>query len=80
MNYHVQPSLAHSNAGRRFPRLATSGGTRVAALTDEGPVALGEPGVGEAPMTIEISGLTPEQQRAVLARFPGGSRFRLRHA
>lgn len=31
----------------------------------------------ETPLTVEFEGLTPEEQRAALAAFPGGRRFQL---
>lgn len=31
----------------------------------------------ETPLTVEFEGLTPEEQRAALAAFPGGKRFQL---
>lgn len=31
----------------------------------------------ETPLTVEFEGLTPEEQRAALAGFPGGRRFQL---
>lgn len=41
----------------------------------QAPVApINEP---EAPLTVEFEGLTPEEQRAALAAFPGGRRFQL---
>lgn len=31
----------------------------------------------ETPLTVEFEGLTPDEQRAALAAFPGGRRFQL---
>lgn len=31
----------------------------------------------ETPLTVEFEGLTPDEQRAALAAFPGGKRFQL---
>ncbi|HEV7276960.1 MAG TPA: hypothetical protein VGN80_11785 [Devosiaceae bacterium] len=31
----------------------------------------------ETPLTVEFEGLTPEEQRAAIAAFPGGKRFQL---
>lgn len=45
------------------------------STTPHPPVApVDEP---ETPLTVEFEGLTPEEQRAALAAFPGGKRFQL---
>jgi len=57
--------------------LAAHNGERLAASVDElaAPLpAIDEP---EAVLTVSFVGLTEAQQRAALAGFPGGRRFRL---
>jgi hypothetical protein len=59
-------------APRRPLWLAAIDGRRTASQRMIAPID--EP---ETPLTVEFVGLTPEEQRAALAAFPGGRRFRL---
>lgn len=58
---------------RRRPLwLATTNGRPTAPHPPVAPID--EP---ETPLTVEFEGLTPDEQRAALAAFPGGKRFQL---
>jgi len=50
--------------------VAASHGTRRAA-----PIQIAPAGAPELPMVVSFEGLTPDEQRAALAAFPGGRRF-----
>lgn len=77
MNHHLHQSFAQCSAARRGPRLVRHGGS-VPVRTDEGVAMLRDSVLEETPMEVEIIGLTPEEQRRVLAAFPGGRRFQLK--
>ena len=60
---------------RRYLYLATRNGQRVDLRGREGNVP--STGMPEAPLDVLFVGLSEEEQRAALAAFPGGARFRL---
>ena len=55
--------------------LAAENGVRLASPQHEPVAPIDEP---ETPMDVEFVGISPEAQRAAVAGFPGGSRFRLK--
>lgn len=68
-----RPFLGSTPLMRKRPLwLAAVDGRLTAPQTPVAPID--EP---ETPLTVEFEGLTPEQQRAALAGFPGGRRFQL---
>jgi hypothetical protein len=75
MNRHFRPDSV-----RAIPASLMRPAAGRAARTDEGHVALGDILAPETPLTVEIVGLSPEAQRALLAGFPGGARFRIKGA
>ncbi|SFZ86166.1 hypothetical protein SAMN02983003_3340 [Devosia enhydra] len=79
MNHHLHQSFARFSRAKSGPRLIQHAHNHP-ALTDEGRLALTDSVLDEAPMEVEIIGLTPEEQARVLKAFPGGRRFQLKSA
>lgn len=67
---HSMPRAISTLAGRRARlRLAAASQSRLERL------AIGPADAPERQMLVSFEGLTPEEQRAALAAFPGGRRF-----
>ena len=77
MNHHLHQSFARFSRAKAGPRLVRQD-HGYPAMTDEGRLALADSVLDEAPMEVEIVGLTPEEQARVLKAFPGGRRFHLK--
>ncbi len=69
MERHVMMK-APAGAHRPVLRLAAEYGGRLADRQEIAPIDS-----PELPMTVRFEGITPAQQRAALAAFPGGRRF-----